>query len=257
METARIVGVTLLASVLLACGTDTEANVAAELGWSFDYADYTSSAPADLRNCDNGANSPITSVRLRAVDPEGQIQGFDTTYECDEGIDTLVQILGVPPALFDLTAEALAGSTVFYRLSLPNFDFSSAPSETLALQAAVGELRFRPSIEGLFDCNPSIVAFEVDLFALEAGVPASSASVSTRFETPCEGSFLAQLQLFDIPAIPQEGNNGFVLPRYEVSVRAVDGAGEPIACADFERAIPPGAASAVGGDEDLTAADCP
>ncbi len=243
--------------VLVACGTDTEANLAAEIGWRFDYSDYTSGAPEDLRDCANNAmGSAITTVRLVAVDPAGQVQGFDTRYPCAEGFGSRVPIRGVTAGLFDLTAEARSGERVLYRYEERNVDLTGGVSRTLTLQATVGELRFRPLVEGSFDCDPSITQIDVEFFPLEDGAPALTPAVSFRTDEPCTGSFYGEIEIDEIPAVPTTGPSGFVLQRYEVRVTAASESA-PLACATFERAIPPGVASAVGGDENLTAAACP
>ena len=245
-----------LALLAASCGTDTEANLSAEIGWRFDYADYTSGAAAEIRGCDNGDDRDITAVRVVAVDPDGQIQGFDTTYDCDDGIDARVPIRGVPAGLFELTVEALAGSTVLYRYRDPSFDFSTQSAQTLTLRAAVGELRFRPLVAGSFDCDPNVTQIEVQLFPFVDGTPEATPAVTFQTDAPCNGSFYRQIEITEIPAEPDEGSNGFVLQRYSVDARASSSTGL-LACAVFDRAIPPGGASAVGGDETLTAGQCP
>lgn len=242
--------------LLTACGTDSEANVAAELGWRFDYADYTSDAPADLRGCDNADDAEVGAVRLVAVDPDGRVQGFDTTYSCAEGVDRRVPIRGIPAGLFDLTALALSGDVVLYRYEESGFDFSGGVARTLTLRAAVGELRFRPAIDGAFECDPEVAQIDVDLFALEDDGPAAEATLSFRTEEPCDGSFFRQIRIGEIPAVPNVGPSGFVLQRYRVQATA-SSESATLACVTFDRAIPPGSGAAVGGDENLTAAGCP
>ncbi|MEM6731320.1 MAG: hypothetical protein AAF658_07170, partial [Myxococcota bacterium] len=111
--------VPLIVVFAAACGTDNEANRVGDVGWVFDYRDWTSmGSTMDLRGCSNepagaggGAFDDIDSVQVTAVDPQGQIQGFDTTFDCSEGSGDTVPIQGVARAIFDVTfvARSAAG----------------------------------------------------------------------------------------------------------------------------------------------------
>ncbi|MBI5511166.1 MAG: hypothetical protein HY903_20590 [Deltaproteobacteria bacterium] len=156
-----------LCSTLAACGTESAASIA-EIGWTFNYKDYTDSTkPDDLRGCNNQAAIPDTSappydaiskVHVLIKDPQGQVPGVDQEYDCGIGMDGRVPVRGIVRQTYSLTLEAKnAAGVVLYRFVEPKLDLTGFISTTYQMPTATGELAFYPTFPGADPC-PSAVA---------------------------------------------------------------------------------------------------
>lgn len=232
------------------CGESTPPSVG-ELGWTFDYSDWTKPNAQPLaRDCGNqpaNADGPpydaIAKVHLVLEDPEGQIPGADVLYKCEDGFgDARVSLVGVSRSVFKMTLEGVtADGRVLYRHVEPELDLAAGVSQGFVLRAAVGELRFTPNYSGSYQCASGVDTLRYSFYAVtDTGTSSTAALVGET--AACEGSLVAQLYLREIPVNPQPGaNDNWLQSRYRMVLEALDGSDNVLHCASNpSRIVKPG-----------------
>ena len=218
-----------------------------EIGWRFDYSDFTSSQPANIRGCDNADSAAVTAVEVTATDPNGTLPGFSIPFSCAEGDGMTTMILGVEEGEYEVTAEAtVSGDQVLYRLDATTIELDPAVPVTLTLRAAVGELRFMPDVDGVSDCSTAVDSISVELFEIIDGSPATALTTQRFIDEPCDGTDFAEIAVLEIPALPTSTTSGFLQTRYLVRAEADDLDNVRLGCAQIERDVPPGPSDAIG-----------
>lgn len=241
-------------SLLVACGADTTPLEVGEVGWTFNYNNWTragTSSPDtdDLRECDNQPASgaglepyhEVKKVRIYLEDLEGTTRGLDREYDCKSGYgDKRLGLVGVQKKIYKLLLEAKnAGGVTLYSYTEEELDLTQKVSETYELMAATGELRFTPTYSGSFDCNNNVTKFRYALYLKEASGFAATAAVSGEV-TACDGGLNAELLIRNIPIDMENGSQ----TRYQLRVEAIDASSNVLFCKAEERPVLPSDANA-------------
>lgn len=246
----------LVATTLIACGNDPTSNVVGEISWAFDYSNWTlNDSPAAPRGCDNepttgdGGYSDLEEIVLEVTDPTGQRPGTMMSFPCDSGP---VPLRGFSRTVFNISLSARSAAGVeLYRFEDLGVDFATDYTGERTLVAVVGEVSFRPQVEGGQSCTGAVDRFRVAVTAEDESSPALELT-----QPACSGSFFDAIDVREIPVAPEPGSGGFVLPRFSFAVEALDGSGVTVACGTFEQAVAPGDAGISAGDPNLTASAC-
>jgi hypothetical protein len=254
---------------LLACGTESSASVA-EIGWLFNYKDYTDATkPDDIRGCDNqpaSASGPaydaITTMHVLIVDPAGQVAGVNREYACDLGTgDKRIPIRGIAKQEYKLTLEAKnAGGDVLYRYTLDKYDISTLQSESYNMPTATGELHFFPRFQSSLTCPNDVAKLRYSLYKKTNGTPDTAASVTGVAEPACEQGFSGlstkELSIRGIPVVIEPGSYQ-TYNDFELELEALSASDSVLHCRkNPSRTVRPGNNS-VGGDESLSPGACP
>jgi hypothetical protein len=250
----------------VACGSETAEDVA-QIGWMFNYRDYTNtSKPDDMRGCDNQpanqidqAYDAIAAVHVAIVDPTGQVPGIDKEYDCSLGYgDKRVSIRGIVKQAYNLTVEArTASGVVLYATRLENYDLTTMQSDTYTLPTSTGELHFFPRYQGSLTCPSNVTQLRYSLFKKAAGNTDTNASVTGVADPACEQGLSRELYIRGIPVTIEAGtfqtSNDFKL-----KLEALDSGNSVVYCGiNSSRAVRPGNDS-LNSDESLNpGSSCP
>jgi hypothetical protein len=243
----------LVCAVLGACGANPNANSVGEIGWAFDYRDWTNNnlnaAPSEPRDCANQpaanpgpAYDAIKKVRLLLEDPDGQIPGADVTFNCGEGYQGRVSIVGVTRAVYAMRLEALtATNEVVYLHEDPAFDLSAGVDELFTLKAAVGELDFNPTFAGSLSCAAGVQTLRYKLFQNGPNGPSTTPTLEGSVPA-CDSGLVTRLYIHDVPVAPTPGaNDNWQQTTYRVLIEALDAGGSVLHCRDNpSRTVRPG-----------------
>ncbi len=268
----RILSATLISLAIAACGSDDTSNDVAEVGWSFNYRDFTNdAAPDDLRGCDNrpdGGNAippynAITKVRVLITDPAGQVPGMDQEYDCAQGIGgDRLPVRGLVLQEYALTIEAKnATGTVLYRIVKPTWDLTSFKSESFELPTATGEFHTFPRYDGALTCPAEIVTMRYALYSKNsdgtfATTPVASGVLSPACEQGFSGYTSLELIIREVPVTIANGTFQ-TYNAFRMAVAALNGSDQVLYCAtDTNRTVRPGNDSLGGDLTMLSATSC-
>jgi hypothetical protein len=255
---------------LAACGADTEANIVAQVGWRFNYRDWSKPACAesdsttctddDLRGCANTGPLPdvrlvydaIAEVRLRLENPA--LPTYDEKHPCGRGEnDGWISIKGIGRDVYTLTLSALAGDgTELYRHVREGFDLTTKPQERFELASVVGDIL----VDVAFPGDPLQCPQDAARLAY-AATPAEADAALVEGTLACDDSAMNGFLIRNIPAQPEKTNaGGYEVLSYGIQIAGLSASGDVTYCGSGLRGVNPGhTVLTVASPVSLSAAD--